>query len=146
MEYELIIIGLLVSLLFISVTGYYPGGIIVPGYLVIFVDQPLRILGTLLVSLVILMIYRLVSNYTILFGKRKFVIMILLGVLLSGLLWYILPFMFPESAEFRVIGWVMPGLIANNFERQGIIVTSSAMAVVIAATFFIGKLLLLIFW
>ena len=140
MVYELILIGLLIALLFISVTRYYPGGIIVPGYLVIFVDQPLRLLGTFIASLLTLALYRIVSNYTILFGKRRFVLMILFGSLISFLLYYILPFMFPASVELRVIGWVIPGLIANNFDRQGVVITTSAMAIVIAATYFAGKL------
>ncbi|HUS87139.1 MAG TPA: poly-gamma-glutamate biosynthesis protein PgsC [Bacteroidales bacterium] len=140
MVYELTLIGLLISLLYISVTRYYPGGIIVPSYLVMFVDQPYRLLGTFLASLLTLAIYRLASRYMILFGKRRFVLMVLFGGLISLILSYILPFMFPVSIELRVIGWVIPGLIANNFDRQGVVITTSSMAIVIAATFFAGKL------
>ena len=51
MGYEIAFIGLLVSLLFTAITGFYPGGIIVPSYLVLFMNQPARIAGTLIAAL-----------------------------------------------------------------------------------------------
>jgi len=140
MTYEISFLGLLISLIFISITGYYPGGIIVPSYLILFIDQPYRLIGTLIVSLITLLIYKVTSEYFILFGKRRFVFMILCGGIISYLLSYFLPQVFPDSIEFKVIGWVIPGLIAINFDRQGIVQTFSAMAIVITAIFFMGKL------
>lgn len=139
MLYELFFIGLLVSLLFIAVTGYYPGGIIVPGYLVLFADQPLRIAGTLLAALLAYLLYWLASHYLILFGKRRFVFLILLSAILAFSFSFLLPMIFPLSLELRMIGWVIPGLIANNFDRQGIVVTFSSMAIVLAVLMFISK-------
>jgi poly-gamma-glutamate biosynthesis protein PgsC/CapC len=144
MTYELVFIGLLVALLFISVTGYYPGGIIVPGYLILFIDQPLRLTGTIIASLIALLFYKLIAEYTILFGKRRFVFMILCGGVISILLSIGLPQIFPGSIEFKVIGWVIPGLIANQYERQGIIQTLSSLAIVLTALFFIGEFYLYI--
>ena len=140
MGYEITVIGLLISLLFISITRFYPGGIIVPSYLVLFVDQPLRILGTLIAAALAFAIYRLASKFLILFGRRRFVFLILVGGLFSYLLTYLLPAIFPVTVELRVIGWVIPGLIASNFDRQGVVITTSSMAVVITVIFFIGKL------
>ncbi len=133
-------IGLLVSLLFISVTGFYPGGIIVPSYLILFVDQPIRLIGTLIAAVLTFLAYRLASRYLILFGKRRFVFMILCGAIISYFISYILPDIFPFAVEMKVIGWVIPGLIANNFDRQGLISTTSSMAIVVAALFFISNI------
>lgn len=144
MGYELTVIGLLISLLFVSVTRYYPGGIIVPSYLVLFVDQPLRLLGTLIAAVFAFACYRLASRFLILFGRRRFVFVVLLGGLFSYLFSYFLPVIFPQTIELRVIGWVIPGLIASNFDRQGIIITTSSMAIVISVIFFVGKLYFLI--
>jgi len=144
MTYEFVFIGMLVALLFISITGYYPGGIIVPGYLILFIDQPLRLTGTIIASLVALLCFKIVSEYTILFGKRRFVFMILCGGVISFLLSILLPQIFPGSIEFQVIGWVIPGLIANQCERQGIVQTLSSLAIVLTALFFIGEFYLLI--
>lgn len=133
-------IGLIVSLIFISVTGYYPGGIIVPSYLILFIDQPVRLAGTLIVALLTMVTYKLASKYLILFGKRRFVFMILCGAVFAYFMSFILPDIFPFAVEMKVIGWVIPGLIANNFDRQGIIQTSSSLAIVLSVLFFISKL------
>ena len=145
MTFEIIFIGLLVSLLFISIVKYYPGGIIVPGYLVLFVDQPYRLAGTFIASLLTMLIYKIASRYMILFGRRRFVFMILFGALITFLLSNFLPDIFTESIELKVIGWVIPGLIAINFEKQGVIITSSCMVAVITATYYIGQIYFSIF-
>ena len=121
---ELPFLGLLVALAFIGITGIFPGGIIVPGYLVLFIGQPGRIAGTLLVAFLTMFCFKLISRYLILFGKRRFVFMIFMGGLWTFLWLQLFPSILPGSAEFRVIGWVVPGLIANHFERQGVIVTT----------------------
>jgi poly-gamma-glutamate biosynthesis protein PgsC/CapC len=144
MGYEVSFLGLLITLLFIGLTGYYPGGIIVPSYLVLFMDQPLRIIGTLIAAFLTMLCYRMASRYLILFGRRRFVFMILFGGILTFLWILVFPSIFPVSMEFRVIGWVIPGLIANNFERQGIIVTTAALITVTVVTYFLGRIILLI--
>ncbi len=145
MSYELFFIGLAITLIFISLFGVYPGGIIVPAYLVLFIDQPFRLLGTLIISIVTLGIYRLLSRRLILFGKRRFVLIILLGACLAFVLSYILPRFFPEIIELKVIGWIIPGLLANQMEKQGLAVTLSALAIVLLLLFAVGKLFYLIF-
>jgi len=144
MGYEVSFLGLLISILFIGLTGYYPGGIIVPSYLVLFMDQPQRIIGTLVAALLTMLCYRIVSRYLILFGRRRFVFMILIGGTWAFLWILLFPSIFPVSMEFRVIGWVIPGLVANNFERQGIIVTTAALITVTVITYFLGRILLML--
>ena len=145
MEMELFFLGLVLTLLFVWATGYYPGGLIVPGYLVLFVNQPLRLAGTLAAALVAWLLYRLASRYLILFGQRRFVFLILTGALAALLLTAILPRFAPEAVEFRVIGWVIPGLLASHTDRQGPLVTLASAAVVVTVLFFTGKLWFLIF-
>lgn len=140
MGYEISFIGLLVSLIFIGITGFYPGGIIVPSYLVLFIDQPTRIAGTLIAAFLTVFCFKLASQYLILFGKRRFVFMILIGGVWTFLWLQFLPFIFPASLEFRVIGWVIPGLIANHFERQGIIVTAASIILITVVTYFLGRM------
>ncbi len=144
MGYETAFLGLLTSLLFTGITGLYPGGIIVPSYLVLFLDQPARIVGTLIAALLTLFCFKLASQFLIIFGRRRFVFMILVGGLWTFLWLEILPFIFPVSLEFRVIGWVIPGLIANNFERQGVIVTTASLVAVTVVTYFSGRMLYII--
>ena len=140
MGYEIAFIGLLVSLLFTAVTGFFPGGIIVPSYLVLFMNQPARIAGTLIAALLSLLTYRLASHFLILFGRRRFVFLILVGGIWALLWRQLLPSIFPLSLEFRVIGWVIPGLIANHFERQGVAVTTASLVTVTVFIYFLGRI------
>ena len=144
MSYELTFVGLLLSLLYVGVTGLYPGGIIVPGYLVLFIDEPARIAGSLIAALLTLLCFKLASRYVIIFGRRKFVFMVLIGGIWALLWLRMLPILFPLSLEFRVIGWVIPGLIANNFEKQGVIVTTASLVTVTVCTYLLGRLLAVI--
>jgi len=141
MGYEISFLGLLVSLLFTGITGLYPGGIIVPSYLVLFVEQPARIAGTLFAAFLTLLCFKLASRFLIIFGRRRFVFMVLAGGIWTFLWLQIFPSVFPASLEFRVIGWVIPGLIANNFERQGVIVTTASLVTVTVAVYFLGRML-----
>ena len=69
-------------------------------------------------------------------------------VLIAGVwtfLWLsVFPSLLPGSLEFRVIGWVVPGLIANNLERQGVLVTTASLVTVTVAIYFLDQLLRLI--
>lgn len=141
MGYEIAFLGLLLSLLFTGLTGVYPGGIIVPSYLVLFLGQPERIVGTLLAAGLTMIVYRLTSNYLLLFGRRRFVFLILVGGVWALLWIQVFPSLFPLSLEFRVIGWVIPGLIANHFDRQGVAVTTASLATVTVCLHVIGRML-----
>jgi len=142
MTFELSFLGLLITLIYISLTGYYPGGIVVPSYLVLFMDHPERIAGTWIAALLTVLCYKGISRYLILFGKRRFIMMLLLGGLWTFAATSIFPFFLPVSMEFRVIGWIIPGLIANQFERQGILITTASMVTVTVSIFLLGQLIL----
>ena len=141
MSFELPFLGLLLSLAFIGLTGIYPGGIIVPSYLALFLHEPTRIIGTLIAALLTLAVYRLSCRWTILFGRRRFVFMILVGAVWALLWMQLLPAVFPISLEYRVIGWVIPGLIANHLDRQGVMVTTASLVTVTVVIGFLGRLL-----
>ena len=141
MGFEIPFIGLLVSLAFIWLTGVYPGGIIVPSYLALFVHEPERIAGTLIAAFLTMGVYRLSCRWLILFGRRRFVFLILLGGLWAFLWQLVFPALFPFSLEFRVIGWVIPGLIANHLERQGVVVTTASLVTVTVAVAWMGRLM-----
>ncbi|UCC83344.1 MAG: poly-gamma-glutamate biosynthesis protein PgsC [Gemmatimonadota bacterium] len=141
MGFEIPFIGLLISLAFTALTGIYPGGIIVPSYLVLFMNEPARIAGTLIAALLTMAVYRLSCRWLILFGRRRFVFLILVGGILAFLWRELFPAIFPVSLEFRVIGWVVPGLIASHLERQGVVVTTAALVTVTVLTGWIGLVL-----
>jgi len=140
MSHDWSFVGVLVSLGFIELTGLFPGGIIVPSYLALFADQPARIAGTLVAAWSSFLCYRAASSRLILFGRRRLVFMILAGGLWTLAASRILPAIVPASAELRVVGWVIPGLIASHFDRQGVLVTTAALVTVTVAIHFLGHL------
>jgi poly-gamma-glutamate biosynthesis protein PgsC/CapC len=141
MMYETFFIGLILAVLYVEIMDIYPGGIIVPAYIALYLDQPLRVLATVLIALLSLLTYRFLSRFFILFGRRRFVMLLLLGALWGQLLFLITPHIFAGAMELRVIGWVIPGLLANNCEKQRFFATLASLFTVAILTYFIVKLL-----
>jgi len=143
MTFETLFIGILVAVLFVEILDIYPGGIIVPGYIALYLDHPLRILATILIALLSLLTYRILSRFLILFGRRRFVMIVLLGVLWGEVWFLLLPHFFSSPVELRVIGWLIPGLLANNLEKQKFIPTLASMFTVSIITYFLARLIFL---
>jgi poly-gamma-glutamate biosynthesis protein PgsC/CapC len=142
MTIEAAFIGLAIATLLTELTGLYPGGVIVPGYLALFADQPLRLAGTLGVALLAWGIYRVIARAFVVFGRRRFLLLVLLGGFWALVGYRVVPLAWPASLELRAVGWVVPGLIANAFERQGFVPTVAAMGIATAVTYFVLRLLL----
>ncbi len=141
MSFNTIIVGLLVSLGILETIGLYPGGIIVPAYLVLYVaDEPLRLVSTVVIAVCTVGLFRLVSRYALLFGRRRFVFMIVSAAFLTAALNYVVPDLSISQMDMRVIGLLIPGLIANNAEKQGVGKTICAMTIAVVLTFLILQL------
>jgi len=141
---ETFFIGLVVSLLVVEVFGVWPGGIIVPAYLALALDRPARVGATIAAALLALAAYKALSRYFLLFGKRRFVVMLLVGGLLIQASALLFPKVMASPLDVRVIGWVIPGLLANNFERQKFFPTLAALVAATIVTYFLAKLVALI--
>ena len=141
MGYEVPFLALLLALAYMSLTGLSPGGIIVPSYMVLFLHEPRRIAATLAAAVLTVICCRIAERYLLLFGRRKFVF-ILLTAALWTLLWLrLFPAVLPGAMEFRVIGWVIPGLIAYAGARQGVLVTASSLVTVTMAAYVLARIL-----
>ncbi len=138
-SYSSFFLGLVLALIYVEVTGISPGGLIVPGYFALYLNQPWRPLSTLAVAFLTLLIYRLVARYFILFGRRRFVLMILVGACLGQAWSLTLPHLLAEPVGLRVIGWVVPGILASCLERQKIVSVLSSLVFVSVLTFFLSQ-------
>ncbi len=136
-------LGVIISLVFSELLGASAGGIVVPGYLALYLDKPMQIVGTLIVSLATWGIIRVIGSFTLLFGKRRMVLSILIGFIL-GWLTRLLVFenVTVYTYQMQSIGYIVPGLIANWFERQGFWKTISTMGV---AAILVRLLLMVVF-
>jgi poly-gamma-glutamate biosynthesis protein PgsC/CapC len=121
-------IGLAVSLLFTEVFGLVAGGLIVPGYLALFLAKPLHVLTTLLAAFVTLGAVRGLGKLTILYGRRRMVMTILIGYLVVAAARFFGAELAAAGApELTIIGYIVPGLIALWLDRQGVIQTLAAL-------------------
>ena len=148
-------IGLFFTLLLTQTLGLAAGGLVVPGYVALQLTEPMSLVITLVAALLAFLIVRVISSFAIIYGRRQTIIMILTGYLIAGLMdlflgslvnWVDLQmvaggddaqaqvatlessFMMAVMSS-NIIGYIIPGLIAIWFERQGVLQTLCGLAV-----------------
>jgi poly-gamma-glutamate biosynthesis protein PgsC/CapC len=120
-------IGIVVSLLYSETFGVAPGGIIVPGYLALGMLNPISLVITLAISLLTFFLVRVIATVTIVYGRRRTALMILIGFLMGSLVRIGFGVgALAEPVEIEVIGYIVPGLIAIWIDRQGAAITFSS--------------------
>ncbi len=134
MIYEAIGLGLVVSLAFSELLGVAAGGLVVPGYIALYLDQPPRVAATLVAALLTWAVVKGIGRFVLLYGRRNLVFCVLAGyvfgyatrwlLLLNSALGIGL-----EAAVLQSIGYIIPGLIAYWMLRQGIFETLCTMLV-----------------
>ncbi|MEZ4388416.1 MAG: poly-gamma-glutamate biosynthesis protein PgsC [Candidatus Krumholzibacteriia bacterium] len=132
MLYQAIGLGLMVSLVFTEILGLAAGGLVVPGYIALYLDQPLRLLSTVLAALVTFSSVKLLGNVILLYGRRTMVFCVLAGYLFGYLTRYLLVFNAAfgfgvDTTLLQSVGYIIPGLIAYWMMRQGIVETLCTM-------------------
>jgi poly-gamma-glutamate biosynthesis protein PgsC/CapC len=122
-------VGLAVGLLFTELFGLAVGGMIVPGYIALFLNRPLEVALTLGAGLVTFAIVHALSSVVIIYGRRRTVLMILVGYLIGMLIRWSTTGITPGVADdYVVIGFIIPGLIAIWLDRQGVFSTICSLA------------------
>lgn len=123
-----IAVGLAVSLLFSETLGRGSGGLVVPGYVALYLTRPLDVGLTILTALVTYAAVYWFAQRIIVYGRRRTVLMLLTGFLLgmavrtlTGLAWQ------DTQLDAAVIGYIIPGLLAIWFDRQGLFDTLTTM-------------------
>ncbi|HNT60316.1 MAG TPA: poly-gamma-glutamate biosynthesis protein PgsC, partial [Rectinema sp.] len=129
-----IIVSIVLGFFFGEMTGWLTGGLVAPGYLALYIDQPLRILMTYMAALLAFFLIKLLAKITILFGRRRFMAFILAGICMGALLDAVVRLIPPSGTDLRAIGYVVPGLIANDIWKQGLWRTLLGSLVITLAT------------
>ena len=117
-------IGIILSLFFTETLGVTAGGVIVPGYIALYLHDPKMVLGTFFISLVTFGVIKFLSSFMLIYGKRRLVLSLLIG--------FFIGFWVKENytdGDLYVIGNIIPGLIASWMDRQGVIRTISVILV-----------------
>ncbi len=116
-----ITLGLIFSLLSYEIFGLAAGGIVVPGYIALQLSEPDRLAGIIVVSLLTYLLVKVLGNYTFLYGRRQMVVCLLVGCLLANFSRHFLIIdVTTSTVQLQAVGWVIPGLIAHWFGKQGI--------------------------
>ena len=130
MLYSTVALSVIISFLTTELTGLLTGGMISAGYLAYWFGEPMRIVSTLLMSILIALIMRVSRHFLILYGRRRFMLSILLSIF--GVYFVEKSYFFVSEFSFdmRIIGYIIPGLIASDMEKQGILRTTLALSAV----------------
>ena len=136
--YFSLFVGVILSLIFAEKFGINPAGLVVPGYLALIFDQPIMLLSVLIIScLTFFIVNNGISKWVILYGRRKFAAMILTGMVLKFIFDLIYPLTPFEMVEVSGIGVVIPGIIANTIQKQGVVITLSSTMLLTCITYII---------
>ncbi|MFI1096382.1 poly-gamma-glutamate biosynthesis protein PgsC/CapC [Streptomyces sp. NPDC020917] len=114
-----IALGLLASLVCYLTTNLSPGGMITPGWLALTLVEDLQ-RASMVVGVTVLtyLLTVVVQKYVILYGKRLFAAVVLIGVILQATLIIVLQREYPLMYTNQTLGFIVPGLIAYQLVRQ----------------------------
>ena len=130
-------IGMVISLLVTETLGVTAGGIIVPGYIAMHMnlENSSMIVATFGISIITFLIIKTLSHFILIYGKRRLVLALLLGFLLGYLTRSENNFLSDlAKVDLVVIGNIIPGLIANWMDRQGVLRTICTVLVISSVT------------
>ena len=127
-------IGMLVGLLFSESLGVMGGGVIVPGYFALHLQDLSSVFVTFFIAIITFLLISILSRYLLIYGRRR--------VILSLLIAFLIGLFFREFIYLEYIGFIIPGLIASWMDRQGILRTTS---VIIIESSIVHFILMLIF-
>ena len=121
-------LGIILSLVLSEALGVTAGGIIVPGYISLFLHQPIQVLSTFSVAILVWLIIKGLSKVMFLYGKRRIVLALILGFFFGYLSKIYL------DSDLSSIGNIIPGLLASWMDRQGVFQTMSVLIIIAVAT------------
>ena len=128
-------IGMVLSLFLTETLGVTAGGIIVPGYIALNLESPERLVITFGISIITFLLIKLLSQFIMVYGKRRLVLALLIGFLLGYLTRSENNLVSSlTELDFVVIGNIIPGLIANWMDRQGVLRTICTVLITAGVT------------
>ena len=135
-------LGLLFALVCYLVTNLSPGGMITLGWLAITLgDDATRLFLILGVTVAVYFLILAAQRVLILYGKRLFASVVLLGVFLQMTIFLFVLYDYPFLFAHETLGFIVPGLIAYQLLRQPIIATllaTGTMTALSCGVLFVG--------
>ena len=121
-------IGMLLGMFYYHKTGWACGGIITPGVIAMYIGDPWKVGISLAAGLLTWALLALLVRFTNLYGRQRLAAAMLIALALR----YPLVSVWGETSLW--LGWVVPGLVGADIERQGLLTTLSAVVAVSVVT------------
>ena len=121
-------IGMLLGMFYYHKTGWACGGIITPGVIAMYIGDPWKVGISLAAGLLTWVLLALLVRFTNLYGRQRLAAAMLIALGLR----YPLVSVWGETSLW--LGWVVPGLIGADIQRQGLLTTTSAVVAVSVVT------------
>ena len=136
-------LGMLISLLFSETVGVMGGGIIVPGYFAMYLQDSLSVFFTFIIAYITYLIIYFLSKYLLIYGRRRVILSLLIAFLIGLIFRKGIESSFIETSSFNVdyIGFIIPGLIASWMDKQGVSRTISVVLIQASLVHFILMLI-----
>jgi hypothetical protein len=131
-------LGILGGLYWSRRTGWNCGGLITPGLLAQHSDRPIVCLCAVLSGVALAPVLHILTQRWRLYGRERVGASMLLALCLRPLL--ALP-LFSGFAPAFWLGWVIPGLVAADVQRQGLCITLAGIVAVAVTASFASSLL-----
>ncbi len=127
---DIFLIGLVAGFVFYELTGVSAGGVVAPAYFAISIHEPGRLLVTVAIALAVCAGMRFLSERLILYGRRRLLLALLIGFIMKLALERGLQPQSLMSIDLQSIGYIIPGLVGNEMNRQGVVPTLFGLAIV----------------
>ena len=133
MLHKAIGISIILGFLFSEFLGIATGGLVSAGYMAFFMATPARIISTLVLSMVIYFLTILLQKFIIIYGRRRFMVVVLLSLIGTWLVEQVFSkYLGFIGQDVRMVGFIIPGLIANDMLKQGVVKTLAAVTILSA--------------
>ena len=120
--------GMLLGMFYYQKTGWACGGIITPGVIAIYIGDPEKVAVAVAAGLLTwVLLEGLVRKFS-LYGRQRLATAMLIALALR----YPLVSVLGETSLW--LGWVVPGLLGADIQRQGLLTTLTAVVSVSIAT------------
>lgn len=130
-------LGLIFALGCYLVTNLSPGGMITPGWiaLVLITNPPFAlIIGAVAVATYV--VSRGIQRIVILYGKRLFATVVLIGVFIQLTIFFVARATI-DTSDYTTLGFIIPGLVAYQLIRQPVVATITSTAAVASMAYLV---------
>jgi poly-gamma-glutamate biosynthesis protein PgsC/CapC len=138
---ELFLVGLIVGFAYYEWVGLSPGGVIPPAYFALFIHEPERILVTAALALIVYGAVRVLQRHTFLYGRRRLLAALLLGFVAKWCAEGVLAPNVSTPFEIHAVGYIIPGLVANDMVRQHVVPTVLSIGIATIIVGLVGMLM-----